>query len=94
MKNEFDITQFVEVLTEHSVMQMVSGRVRTKRKKLRMSRRELSRRSAVSYASIRRFEETGEISFRSLLRIANALGDLEGFASLFGNEAITSLKDY
>jgi len=43
----------------------------------------LADRSHVSYASLRKFEHSGEISLKSLLRIANALGEEDPFLALF-----------
>lgn len=94
MKNKFDISQFVDVLTEQSVMDGVADRVKKRRKQLKMSQKELSKKSGVTYASIRRFESTGEIAFSSLLKIANALGYLADFNLLFAKETIKSLKEY
>ena len=94
MKNKFDISQFVNVLTEQSVMSGVADRAKKRRKQLKMSQQELSKKAGVTYASIRRFESTGEISFSSLLKIANALGYLADFNLLFAKETITSLKEY
>jgi hypothetical protein len=48
----------------------------------------------VSYASLRRFETSGEISLSSLLKIAQALGALEDFNQLFKHKIITDLKDF
>lgn len=44
---------------------------------------ELSKKSAVSLGSIKRFERTNEISLKHLLQIALVLGALDKFASLF-----------
>jgi transcriptional regulator with XRE-family HTH domain len=43
----------------------------------------LEKRSGVSLGSIKLFERTGKISFESLVKIAIALGALEGFDGLF-----------
>ena len=94
MKNKFDIGQFVEVLTEQSVVNGIVERMKKKRKQMKISQRELSQKSGVTYASIRRFESTGEISLTSLLKIAHALDALKDFENLFKGQAITSLKDY
>ena len=48
----------------------------------------------VSYASLRRFEETGNISLSSLLKIANAFNTLKDFDYLFQDEIILNLKEY
>lgn len=93
MKNKYDITQFVKTETQESVISGIVERVKQKRKKLKLTQQDLTSCSGVSYASIRRFEATGEISFSSLLKIANALGCLAEFNLLFPNDTITNLKD-
>lgn len=94
MKNMIDIGDFVDVLTEQRVLCDLVNRVKERRKEAKLSQRALAERTGVSYASIRRFEATGEIAFRSLLSIARVLDALADFETLFSNEIITSLKDY
>ena len=94
MGNKFDIGQFVGVLTEQSASNGIVERVKKKRKQMKLSQRQLSQKSGVTYASIRRFETTGEISLSSLLKIAHALDSLKDFEGLFKGQTITSLKDY
>ncbi len=43
----------------------------------------------MSYASLRRFEQTGEIAIASLLKLAKVLGCLEDFNLLFKTPIIT-----
>lgn len=94
MKNKFDINSFVETQTINSVTLKLVERVKKRRKEAKLSQEGLAYRSGVSYASIRRFEATGEISLNSLLKIADAIGCLDDFNLLFKNEIITNLKDY
>ena len=94
MEKKFDIGQFVNTLTEQSVVNGIVERAKKKRKQMKISQKELSQKSGVAYASIRRFETTGEISLTSLLKIAHALDALKDFENLFKGQAITSLKDY
>ena len=94
MEKKFDIGQFVNTLTEQSVVNGIVERAKKKRKQMKISQKELSSKSGVTYASIRRFETTGEISLTSLLKIAHALDALKDFENLFKGQAITSLKDY
>lgn len=47
-----------------------------------MTQKELSERSGVAYASIRKFESTGIISLESLLKISEALKRLTDFESI------------
>lgn len=93
MKNKFNINQFVEVITPQSMARKLAEKEKISRKQMKLTQKELSVRSGVSYASVRRFEISGEISLFSLLKIANVLGVLEDFNALFTRKAITSLKD-
>ena len=94
MENKFDIGQFVGVLTEQSVVNGIVERMKKKRKLMKISQRQLSQNSGVTYSSIRRFETTGEISLSSLLKIAHALDALKDFENVFKGQVITNLKDY
>ena len=61
---------------------------------MKLSQKLLSQKSGVTYASIRRFETTGDISLSSLLKMAHALDALKDFEGLFKGQTITNLKDY
>ena len=93
MKNNFDISEFVNTPTIQSILVSLTERVKLRRKELKISQKLLAQQSGVAYASIRRFENTGEISLVSLLKIAKSLNCLEDFNALFGNRIITSIKD-
>ena len=94
MEKKFDIVEFVNIQTIQAVTEQLIEREKQRRKKMNLSQRELAKKSGVSYASIRRFESIGEISFNSLLKIANALDCLEDFNSIFKMPVVKSLKDY
>ncbi len=94
MELKFDLSDFVDVLTIQSACVQLVNRMRHRRKQMKMSQRKLAVRTGVSYASIRRFETTGDISLSSLLKIANALDCLEEFTSLFPPVPVKNLKDY
>lgn len=94
MERRFDISDFVDTVTEASITENLIKRVKSRRKEHKYTQQELSKRSGVSYASIRRFETTGDISLASLIKIAHAMNCLEDFNNLFKYEQITNLKDY
>lgn len=94
MENKFDIADFVDVQTLQSVTEQLVERVRRRRKQMYLSQRDLAEKSGVSYASVKRFESCGEISFNSLLKIANALDCLDDFNDVFKAAVIKNLKDY
>jgi len=53
----------------------------------------LSQLSGVSFGSVRRFEETGEISLISLLKIATVLDCADEFEQLFKQPEPRSIKE-
>lgn len=93
MKEMYDINDFVSVPTESKTTKNLVERFKKRRKELGISQKDLSVRSGVSYASIRRFEEAGEISLTSLIKLANAIDCLNDFDALFKNAKISSLKE-
>ena len=60
---------------------------------MKITQKELSMRSGVSLASIKRFEQTGEISFVSLLQIATVLDEMDSFANLFEGREYESIQE-
>jgi len=69
--------------TPDSVLAGIASRVKAQRLELNFTQKALASRSGVSLPTYRRFETTGEISLRSLVKIALALRSLEGFEHLF-----------
>ncbi len=63
------------------------------RKKKKLTQAELSARAGVSLASLKRFEQTGEISFVSLLKLAAVLDELDDFEKLFSSETYESIQE-
>lgn len=94
MKRKYDLQEFINAPTKHSVLLELVKRVKERRKECSMTQRQLSARSGVSYASIRRFETTGEISLTSLMQIAQTLDCIEDFNELFRKKKITNLKEF
>lgn len=66
---------------------------KSKRKKKKLTQVELSARAGVSLASLKRFEQTGEISFVSLLKLAAVLEELDEFEELFSSETYESIQE-
>ena len=68
-------------------------RMRERRKEKKISQAELSRRSNVSLGSLKRFEQTGEISLSSLIKIAFVLGCEDDFDHLFSKKGYASIQE-
>ena len=64
-----------------------------KRKKRKLTQAEISARAGISLASLKRFEQTGEISFVSLIKIAVVLDETEAFDQLFLTKEYSSIQE-
>lgn len=79
--------------TPNEINRIISENVVNLRKRKRISQKELSKKSGVSYASIRRFETEGEISLSSLSKIAIALGVSDELEMLFTEVPFDSIEE-
>lgn len=91
-KNIIDISDFIDVETQQMVMLNLVERFKLRRKEYGVTQKKLSQISGVSYASIRRFETTGEISLTSLLKLSDAIGILSDFNWVFKNPIIKDIR--
>lgn len=64
------------------ISKKIASRHKKLRKEAKFTQAELADRSGVSLGSIKRFEQTGKISFEFLLKLAHVLGRLKDFESL------------
>ncbi len=80
------------------ILKATASKAAALRKELKLTQFDLSIKSGVSYGSIKRFERSGQISFESLLKIAEALDRLSDFEPLLvskGNKKVEDLfKSY
>lgn len=93
IKNDFDISDFVPAQSLTGTIYELVMREKAARKAKKFTQKRLAERTGVSYGSIRRFEQTGEISFLSLVKIANALDCLEDFNEFFKKPPITDISN-
>ena len=73
----------LNIYTPSELKLAIAGQAKKLRLQKKLKRATLADMSGVSTSSIKRFETTGNVSFASLLQIANALGVLDEFTSLF-----------
>jgi len=73
--------------TPEEMDQKLAQRVKRIRKRRGISQEELSRKSGVSYGSIKRFETSGMISLVALTKIAIALGCSDEIREMFTQPA-------
>ena len=73
----------VNMMTSGEMQKAIASRARDLRLELNLSQHTLSEKSGVSYGSLKKFEQTGQISLGSLLKLAVILGCMDDFKALF-----------
>lgn len=71
----------------------LAKRASRRRKEQHITQQMLAQRSQVSLGSIKRFEQTGEISLASLVRIAVVLGCVDDLESVFARRSYSSIEE-
>ncbi len=84
---------FLKLKTPREINQDIAKRIRNIRKKQKLTQVRLSEKSGVSLGSVKRFENTGEISLMSLTKIAFALGMENELDELFSKVTYQSIQE-
>ncbi|MBQ8923882.1 MAG: helix-turn-helix transcriptional regulator [Lachnospiraceae bacterium] len=79
--------------TPEEINRGIADKIKNIRKRRKLSQLALSELSGVSYGSIKRFEATGDISLKSLTRIAIALNIADDLKSIFSDIEYASLQE-
>ena len=79
--------------TPDVIMRGVVARVKERRLERAFTQKELAMRANIPLPTYRRFEKTGEISFRSLVMLGIALGMTEEFSTLFSTKTYKSIDE-
>ena len=80
-------------MTPHEMALSISERAKSARLSENFSRKTLAERSGVTESSLKRFEQTGQISFTSLLKIAFVLDRIDDFGEIFQPRQEVSLAE-
>lgn len=75
------------------IQKEIARKEKERRKEKGLTQEELARRAGLSLSSLRRFEQTGEISFASLVRIGSVLDDEKAFLDLFAPQEYQTMKE-
>lgn len=73
---------YVSTLIESDIQSAFASHLRSLREQSKLSREALAKRSTVPASTIKKFEITGQISFRQLLLLWQSLDDLKRFYQL------------
>ena len=87
------VTDFLQNTNPPAIMQGIAERVKRNRLELNLTQKALALRSGVSFGSLRKFETTGEISLKSLVKIAIALDVSDDFMALFSRKQYKSIDE-
>ncbi|WP_373733251.1 helix-turn-helix domain-containing protein [Bacteroides heparinolyticus] len=79
--------------TPDEVALQMAARVKARRLELNLTQEGLAARAGIKFATYRRFEQTGEISLKGLLRIGFVLNALAEFDALFAQKQYRSLDE-
>lgn len=84
---------FLNNKTPKEIQMEIAKNIKVKRKELKLTQEEFSKKSGVSLGSIKRFENTGEISLFSLVKIAIVLECEDEFLNLFKKVQFSSIEE-
>lgn len=87
------IEQFFIFKTPDELSAVIVENLKQRRKEAKLTQAELGEKAGVSYGSIKRFEQTGEISLHSLLKIAIVLDCSDDFEQLFAKKHYNSIQE-
>lgn len=83
----------LEQRTAADVANELADRVRARRKSRGFTQNQMAKKAGMSFASYRRFEQTGQIALQSLINIAIALGCEDDFDGLFSQQSYSSIEE-
>jgi len=83
----------LNIKTPYSICRIIAANMRVRRKEQKLSMAQLAKVSGVSYGSLKRFESSGEISLKSLTKIAIVLDCTNEFEQLFAQTQPQSIQE-
>ncbi len=89
MDKVLELSDFFPAFSLENEMSGLGARVKDLRRRKGYTQAELSDKSGVTLGSLKRFEQTGEISLRHLWKIAEALECEKELTNLFAHVPLT-----
>lgn len=75
------------------IAQSLAQRLRARRKEYGLTQEQLAQKAGVSLGSLKRFEQEGQISLVSLIKLSTALGSESDFDGLFSKRGYRSIQE-
>lgn len=79
--------------TPTDITKRLAEKLKSIRKRKRITQKQLAARSNVSYASLRKFETTGQISLESFVKLTMELGVASELNNLFTQPVYSSIEE-
>ena len=79
--------------TPSDVALRLAKKIKDIRKRKKITQKELAGRSNVSYATLRKFEKTGQISLESFIKLTMELGLIQEINNLFTEPVYSSIEE-
>ena len=79
--------------TPSDVALKLANKIKNIRKRKKITQKELAGRSNVSYATLRKFEKTGQISLESFIKLTMELGLIQEINNLFTKPVYSSIEE-
>ena len=79
--------------TPSDVSKRLAEKLKKIRKRKKITQKQLAGRSNVSYATLRKFESTGQISLESFIKLAMELGVVNELNNLFTEPVYSSIEE-
>lgn len=84
---------FLQLLSAPHAQRLLADRTRELRAGMGWKQSTLAARAGVTLSTLRRFEQTGEVSLKYLMRICHALGRLDEFENILRPPAPGTLRE-
>ena len=79
--------------TPSDISARLAGRLKSARRRKKITQQQLAERSNVSYATLRKFEKTGKISLESFVKIVMELGMIDELNALFSKPTYSDINE-
>ncbi|MCR5824112.1 MAG: helix-turn-helix domain-containing protein [Lachnospiraceae bacterium] len=79
--------------TPSDIAVQMSQKLKAIRKRRKITQKQMAARSNVSYATLRKFEKTGQISLESFIKISMELGLTDELKNLFSTPVYKSIEE-
>ena len=83
----------VDMFSPDDIAKALARRVKRRRLDMNLTQQGVAKRSGVTLASVKRFEQTGLVSLESLIRIAFVIDGADELSSLFQPKEFKTIKD-